>query len=548
MKLKKLLSAVIACFLMFSTPLLPCENLPIKIQAGAEEEYMPEDYNGLFYYKKYSDHIEIIGTVDKESLTTLEIPSEIDNLPVTVIGNSVFYGCTNLTSVTIPDSITSIEQSAFEKCTNLTSVIIPESVTDIEAYAFVDCASLTSLTIPENITTIENAVFAGCISLTSVTIPNSVTKIKDEAFYGCTNLTSVTIPESLTYIGGRAFLCCEKLISITIPESVTHIGGGAFGNTPWIADRREENPLVIVNGMIIDGSKYSEDTLIIPDNIKSVSDGAFSDNDKLTSVIIPESVTSVGSSAFYCCTNLISITIPESLTYIGGGAFGYTPWMTEKQKENPLVIVNNILIDGHECWGDVVIPDNVTAISGGVFSCRYRALTSVTIPNSVTYIGEGVFTSCKSLTSLTIPESVTYIGRHQFTDCESLTSLIIKNPECELSEMFDDIEWKQRPDLLTVYGYEGSTAQACAEKNGYAFKILDDSSEEIIYGDANDDKKISISDAVAILQNLANAEKYPLSEQGKINADVDGEAGITGKDAAAIQMYDAGVLTELPVR
>lgn len=456
MKLKKLLSAVIACFLMFSTPLLPCENLPIKIQADAEEEYMPEDYNGLFYYKKYSDHIEIIGTVDKESLATLEIPSEIDRLPVTVIGNM--------------------------------------------------------------------------------------------AFYECMSLTSVTIPENVTYIGAFAFCRCKNLSSVTIPESVTYIGANSFHNTEWIAERRKENPLVIINDILVEGREYQEDVLIIPDNIKSVSDGAFSDNDKLTSVIIPESVTSVGSSAFYCCTNLISITIPESLTYIGGGAFGYTPWMTEKQKENPLVIVNNILIDGHECWDDVVIPDNVTAISGGVFSCRYRALTSVTIPNSVTYIGEGVFTSCKSLTSLTIPESVTYIGRHQFTDCESLTSLIIKNPECELSEMFDDIEWKQRPDLLTVYGYEGSTAQACAEKNGYAFKILDDSSEEIIYGDANDDKKVSISDAVAILQNISNLQKYPLSHQGKINADVDGEAGITGKDAAAIQMYDAGVLTELPVR
>ncbi len=455
MKLKKLLSAVIACFLMFSTPLLPCENLPIKIQAGAEEEYMPEDYNGLFYYKKYSDHIEIIGTVDKESLATLEIPSEIDRLPVTVIGNM--------------------------------------------------------------------------------------------AFYECMSLTSVTIPENVTYIGAFAFCRCKNLSSVTIPESVTYIGANSFHNTEWIAERRKENPLVIINDILVEGREYQEDVLIIPDNIKSVSDGAFDHHEKLTSVTIPESVTYVGDCAFSCCEKLISITIPESLTYIGGGAFGYTPWMTEKQKENPLVIVNNILIDGIKCKGDVVIPDNVTDISGEVFSTNPH-LTSVTIPDSVKTIGRSAFSSCKSLTSLTVPESVTYIGMGAFAHCDGLTSLIIKNPECELSEMFYSAEWIKKPDSLVVYGYDESTAQTCAEENGFRFKILVDSSENVLYGDANDDKKVSISDAVAILQNISNLQKYPLSHQGKINADVDGEAGITGKDAAAIQMYDAGVLTELPVR
>ena len=144
------------------------------------------------------------------------------------IGNYAFSGCSNLTSIDIPNSVTDIGHSVFKDCSSLTSIKIPNSVTSIGYGAFENCSSLTSVTIPNSVTTIGNSAFMGCSSLTSVTIPNSVTNFGNYAFYNCTGLTSVTIPNSVTSIGERAFRNCSSLTSITIPNSVTSIGEYAF--------------------------------------------------------------------------------------------------------------------------------------------------------------------------------------------------------------------------------------------------------------------------------------------------------------------------------
>ena len=151
-----------------------------------------------------------------------------------IIGNNVtsingyFSGCSGLTSVTIPNSVTSIGDYAFSGCSGLTSITIPNSVTSIGDYAFRDCSGLTSITIPNSVTSIGDYAFSGCSGLISVTIPNSVTSIADNAFQNCRSLTSVTIPNSVTSIGDNAFRDCSGLTSVTIPNSVTNIGRYAF--------------------------------------------------------------------------------------------------------------------------------------------------------------------------------------------------------------------------------------------------------------------------------------------------------------------------------
>ena len=145
---------------------------------------------------------------------------------VTSIGWAAFCRCSGLTSVTIPNSVTSIGDYAFGGCTDLTSIDIPNSVTCING-AFCDCSGLTSVTIPNSVTSI-NGAFSGCSGLTSVTIPNSVTSIGDYAFNECTGLTSIEIPNSVTCIGDWAFCGCSGLTSVTIPNSVTNIGAYAF--------------------------------------------------------------------------------------------------------------------------------------------------------------------------------------------------------------------------------------------------------------------------------------------------------------------------------
>ena len=133
---------------------------------------------------------------------------------MTTIGDYAFSGCSGLTSVTIPNSVTSIGSSAFSSCSGLTSVTIPNSVTSIGDDAFRGCSGLTSVTIPNSVTSIGWYAFYGCSGLTSVTIPNSVTSIGSSAFAYCRGLTSVTIPNSVTSIGYCAFSGCTGLTSV----------------------------------------------------------------------------------------------------------------------------------------------------------------------------------------------------------------------------------------------------------------------------------------------------------------------------------------------
>jgi hypothetical protein len=162
--------------------------------------------------------------------TRYYIPSSLKS--VTVTGGNIlygaFYGCYNLTSVTIPDSVTSIGGRAFWYCRSLTSVTIPDSVTSIGDSAFNSCSSLTSVTIGNNVTNIGGWTFYGCRSLTSVTIPDSVTSIGRGAFNNCSSLTSVTIGNGVTSIGSSAFYECSSLTSVTIGNGVTSIGEYAF--------------------------------------------------------------------------------------------------------------------------------------------------------------------------------------------------------------------------------------------------------------------------------------------------------------------------------
>ena len=167
------------------------------------------------------------------NLTGVIIPNS-----VTSIGQQAFSG-TSLTNVNIPNSVTSIGIMAFQGCSSLTSVNIPNSVTSIGIGAFVSCSSLTSVNIPNSVTSIGSSTFAGCTSLTSVNIPNKVTTIEERTFSGCTSLPSVTIPASVTSIGKEAFRDCTSLTSVTFQGMISSSGfnESAFSGSGILRDK-----------------------------------------------------------------------------------------------------------------------------------------------------------------------------------------------------------------------------------------------------------------------------------------------------------------------
>ena len=214
-----------------------------------------------------------------------------------VIGKNAFFKCISLTSINIPDSVTSIGDCAFNACESLTNINIPNSVTSIGAGAFRGCISLANINIPDGVTSIGDWAFNACESLTSIIIPDSVTSIGAGAFFRCWTLRNINIPNSITSIEEGAFSYCYSLTSINIPDSVTTIGDFAFSGC---------DSLTSIN---------------IPNGVTNIGHSTFSECKSLTNINIPDSVTSIGDFAFSGCVSLTSINIPNGVTNIGQGAF-----------------------------------------------------------------------------------------------------------------------------------------------------------------------------------------------------------------------------------
>ena len=275
---------------------------------------------------------------------------------VTIIGDSAFYGCSTLHSISIPDSVTNIGNGAFCYCKSLQSIDIPNSVTSIGNAVFYNCESLQSIHIPDCLSNIGNEAFSYCKSLQSIHLPNSVASIGNETFRGCESLKSVTIPNGITNIAKGMFQYCKALRTIAIPDCVFDIEDGAFMSCESIQ------------------------SISIPVSVVSIGCEAFFGCKSLHSIIIPNSVSNISNGAFSCCESLQSIIIPNSVSSIGHRVFS-----------------------GCDSLRTIVIPNSVLSIGEGAFrSCQ--SLQSIIIPDSVESVGNEVFNWCKSLQSIIIPQ------------------------------------------------------------------------------------------------------------------------------------------------
>lgn len=373
-----------------------------------------------FYYDIINENVSIVsaGSDDLKYKGDVVIPSQVTyngkTYNVTCIGELAFYNCINLTSVTIPNSVTRIDMAAFQGCSGLTSVTIPHSVTYIGWGAFSGC-SLTSVTIPIGVTyigpafdycqalasievesgnqhydsrngcnaiieTASNTLIAGC---KNTMIPSDITSISYCAFSGCRGLTSVDIPKGVTTIKQQAFAHCDGLTSVTIPGGVKSIEDYAFQGCSGLTSVNIEN------------------------GVKSVGTAVFKDCISLTSVTIPSSLTCLGDNMFENCISLTSMSIPNTVTDVGWSTFSGCSGLTS-----------------------VTLPNSITYLYGTFHGCS--SLTSVSIPHSVTDIGTGAFYDCSALTSITIPGSVIHILHHAFGGSTELKTIV-----SEIEEPFE---------------------------------------------------------------------------------------------------------------
>jgi hypothetical protein len=316
-------------------------------------------FNGIYYKICGNNTVSVMrGNYSGDIVIPEEVSYNDKIYTVTSIGNA-FNKCKHLTSLNIPNSITSIGERAFTDCTSLISVTIPNSVTSIGESAFSGCSELTSVSIPNSITSIEAYVFMDCISLTSVEIPNSVTSIGYWAFWNCISLKDLVLPESITTIGESAFNENYSLKSINIPKSVLKIGDSAFS---WC------------NGL--------ETIKVDEENVK------YDSRDNCNAIIETYSNKLISG-----CKNTV---IPQDVTAIGSGAFGFCIDMKE-----------------------LSIPNSVTSIEQGAF-WKCTGLESFRIGNNVKDIGRSAFSECEALKSVIIPNNVSNIQSEAFYHCNNL--------------------------------------------------------------------------------------------------------------------------------
>ena len=386
------------------------------------------EVNGIYYNTIDEYNVEVVphrvtigGRPPKYEnyggLVTADLPSVVTHNGVEYnlvsIGENAFDGCTTLTTIYIPNSVTSIGAAAFANCPSLTSVVwnakrcadftyssspfyenrsqitsfvFDNEVEYIPAYICYRMDSLMSVTIPNSVTSIGNAAFQGCSGLTSITIPNSVTSIGDGAFSTCTSLTSITIPNSVTNVGEGAFSTCTSLTTITLPDGVLSINDWTFSGCTQLTSVK------------------------MGENVTSVGKYAFENCQSLSAITLPNKVQNIGQYAFTKCTALTSITIPENVTNISWNILSYC-----KALSSIIVSDQNTTFDSR---------NNCNAIIETATNTIIATCTQSTIPTTVTSIGDCAFYGRADLTHITIPDQITTIGIAAFRDCKSLESVV----------------------------------------------------------------------------------------------------------------------------
>ena len=427
------------------------------------------EVDGIFYYlnrDKKTASVTYKGTsysaYSNEYAGSVVIPEKITVgiyvYDVTSISNDAFRGCGELTSITIPKSLTGCYDT-FTGCEKLkavhisdlaawckidfyngtplkyatlylngevlTSVEIPEEITEIKDYTFCRCSTLTSVKMHKGITSIGFAAFYQS-GLTALEIPENVTYIGTCAFQDCANLSGeIVIPCKVTRLQGTAFARCEKIVSVKIPESVKYLGSGAFSGCKSLEKIELHDNFEYIGWDCFYGTAWYNslpDGAVYVGKIFYTYKGRTLENTHLDIKEGTIGLTSVGD----WCAGITSINFPNSLISINSGAgLNYTAWY-EKQPDGP-VYAGKVLY-GYK--GDmpsnteIVIKEGTKGIAGQAFFLE-EELVGVTLPESLEAIGYQAFYGCSNLSgAMILPGGVTFVDDEAFSGCKSLDKII----------------------------------------------------------------------------------------------------------------------------
>ena len=357
---------------------------------------------------------ESTGTITDcdTSVTEAIIPSEINGVAVTSIGEDAFYNNAKMTAIEIPDSVASIGSYAFYGCKGLTKIEIPDSVTIIGNCAFACCAKLVSIEIPDSVTSIGYGAFHGCTGLTSIKLPSSITEINSSMFSGCSSLKSIEIPSKVTRISTAAFSGCESLEEVKFPDGLTYIYGEAFKNCS-----------------------------------------------SLQTLDFPNKLDYVGASAFEGCTSLTNVNFQDRSSYsfitIGSSAYGYAQ-------------IEDSAFKNCTSLKTVKLPYNLYEVSDYAFM-NCRSLETIELRACTVAIGVSAFSGCSALNNVSISKSVTSIGNAAFRYCDSLTDIYYGSckPDWDKISIDSYNETLTNAEVHFTHNYKTTvTAPTCTEK-GY---------------------------------------------------------------------------------
>lgn len=323
---------------------------------------------------------------------------------VSQIEKEAFDGCSKITSISIPNTVTSIGARAFSGCYKLKSINIPNKLTTIYEFTFSDCSSLDTITIPKSVKNIFNSAFDGCESLKNVTLPNSIEIFRNYVFDHCSNLMNIYVEEgcqTLLSVGGILYTNSGTLVqypgarvgSFSIPEGITTIGRRAFGSCQYLEKVTTPGSLTMLDIGAFEGCS-SLSSVELVSGLKYIDDDSFADCISLKEIRIPETVLTIGDRAFYRCNSLTTV-------------FDYSQRKSVSKS----------------CYA------------------QCSSLMDVNIPSTVTSINYSAFSGCSSLNTISIPKSVTSIDNIAFNKCDLMISVTCyaKTPPAIKTETFDVI-------------------------------------------------------------------------------------------------------------